>query len=65
MFDNMFFFIDPIIEVSEDDTCFVIYGETLFDIKENIGPGRAASSSDETKIQVPLDIAICLLGPDK
>ncbi len=65
MFDNMFSFIDPIVELSEDDTSFVIQVEAFFDFVEKIGLDRAAISPKGTKIEVPLDIVMSLLRPDE
>ena len=65
MFDDMFSFIDPIVELSEDDTRFVIQVEAFFEFQEQIGLDRAASSPEGTKIEVPLDIVMSLLRPDE
>jgi hypothetical protein len=65
MLDNMFSFIDPIVELSEDDTCFAIQVETFFDFIEKIGLDKVASSPEGTKIEVPLDIVMSLLRPDE
>ena len=65
MLDDMFSFIDPIVELSEDDTRFVIQVEAFFEFLEQIGFDRAASSPEGTKIAVPLDIVISLLRPDE
>lgn len=65
MLDDMFSFIDPIVELSEDDTRFVIQVETFFEFLEQIGLDRAACSPERTKIEVPLDIVMSLLRPDE
>ena len=65
MLDDMFSFIDPIVELSEDDTRFVIQVETFFEFLEQIGLDRAASSPEGTKIEMPLDIVLSLLRPDE
>lgn len=65
MLDDMFSFIDPIVELSEDDTRFVIQVEAFFEFLKQIGLDRAASSSEGTKIEVPLDIVMSLLRPDE
>jgi hypothetical protein len=65
MFDDMFSFIDPIIELSEDDTRFVIQVEALFDFIEKIGLDKVAISPEGAKIEVPLDIVMSLLRPDE
>jgi hypothetical protein len=65
MLDDMFSFIDPIVELSEDDTRFVIQVEAFFEFLEQIGLDRAASSPEGTKIEVPLDIVMSLLRPDE
>lgn len=66
MLDDMFSFIDPIVELREDDTRFVIQEvETFFEFLEQIGLDRAARSPERTKIEVPLDIVISLLRPEE
>jgi hypothetical protein len=67
MLDDMFSFIDPIVELSEDDTRFVIQVETFFEFLEQIGLDRAASSPEGTgtKREMPLDIVMSLLQPDE
>jgi len=65
MLDDMFSFIDPIVELSEDDTRFVIQVEAFFEFLEQIGLDRSASSPEGTKIEVPLDIVMSLLRPDE
>jgi hypothetical protein len=63
MLDDMFSFIDPKVELSEDETRFVIQVEAFFEFLEPICLDRAASSPEGTKIEVPLDIVISLLRP--
>ena len=64
--DDMFSFIDPIVELREDDTRFVIQEvETFFEFLEQIGLDRAARSPERTKIEVPLDIVMSLLRPEE
>ena len=65
MHGDMFSFIDPIVELSEDNTRFIIQVEAFFEFQEQIGLDRAASSPEGTKIEVPLDIVISLLRPDE
>ena len=65
MLDNMFSFIDPIVELSGDDTSFVIQLEAFFDFVEKIGLDKVVSSPAGTKIEVPLDIVMSLLRPDE
>ncbi len=65
MRDNMFSFIEPIVELGEDNTCFVIQVETCFDFIEKIGLDKVASSPKGTEIEVPLGIAMSLLRPDE
>ncbi len=65
MFDDMFSFIDPIIELSEDDTRFVIDAEALFDFMGRVGLDKAANLPEGAKIEVPLDIVMSLLRPDE
>ena len=65
MLDDMFCFIDPLVELSEDDTRFVIQVEAFFEFLEQIGLDRAESLPKGTKIEVPLDIVMSLLRPDE
>jgi hypothetical protein len=65
MFDDMFSFIDPIVELSEDNTCFVIQAETFFEFIEKSGFGKVASVPEGAKIEIPLDIVMSLLRPDE
>lgn len=65
MLDDMFSLIDPIVELREDDTRFVIQVETFFEFLEQIGLDRAARSPERTKIEVPLDIVMSLLRPEE
>ncbi|GHO66539.1 hypothetical protein KSC_054310 [Ktedonobacter sp. SOSP1-52] len=65
MLDNMFPFIDPIIELSEDDTAFVIQVDAFFDFLEKTGLDKALNLQKGAKIEVPLDIAMSLLRPDE
>ena len=65
MLDDMFSFIDPIVELREDYTRFVMQVETFFEFLEQIGLDSAARSSERTKIEVPLDIVMSLLRPEE
>lgn len=66
MLDNMFPFVDPIIELNEDNTAFVIQAEAFFAFLQKTGlDKKIALSSEMTKIEVPLDIALSLLQPDE
>lgn len=66
MLDDMFTFIDPIIELAEDDTTrLVIQLEAFYDFIEKTGLDKVASLPTGTKIEVPLDIALSLLKPDE
>jgi hypothetical protein len=65
MFDDMFAFIDPIVELSEDDTRFVIQAEAFYDFLEKIGLDKEASMAVGKKIEIPLDIVMSLLKPDE
>ncbi|MBA2391225.1 MAG: hypothetical protein H0V70_00590 [Ktedonobacteraceae bacterium] len=65
MLDDMFLFIDPIIELSKDDTCFVIQAEIFFDFIEKNGLDKKVGLPREAKIEVPLDIVISLLRPEE
>lgn len=71
MVDTMFSFIEPIIEISKDDTYFVLQAETCFDFREKndfdqtaIVPKEAKMIEGE-KIEVPIDIMMSLLRPDE
>lgn len=65
MLDDMFPFIDPIIELSEDGPAhLVIQAELFYDFLEKIGLDRPAHLQ-EAKIEVPLDVALSLLKPDE
>jgi len=65
MLDDMFSFIDPIVELSGDDTRFVIQVEAFFDFIEKIGLDKVASLPEGTKIEIPSDIVMSLLRPDE
>ena len=65
MLDDKFSFIDPVVELSEADTRFVIQVEAFFDFIEKIGLDEVARSPEGTKIEVPLDIVMSLLRPDE
>jgi len=65
MFDDMFSFIDPIVELSEDGTSFVIQAETFFDFLGKTGLDKAANLPEGAKIEVPLDILLSLLRPNE
>jgi len=65
MLDDMFSFIDPTVELREDDTRFVIQVEIFFEFLEQIGLDRAACPPERTKIEVPLDIVMSLLRPEE
>jgi len=57
--------LTPIVELSEDNKCFVIPVETLLDFLEKTGLDKAAGLPEGAKIAVPLDIVISLLRPDE
>ena len=61
----MFSFIDPIVEMNEEGTSFVIQAETFFEFLEKTGLGKVANLSGGAKIEVPLDIIVSLLRPDE
>ena len=65
MLDDIFSFIDPIVELREDYTRFVMQVETFFEFLEHIGLDRAARSPERTKIEVPLDIVMSLLRSEE
>jgi hypothetical protein len=65
MLDDMFSFIDVVVELREDDTRFVIQVETFFEFLEQIGLDRAARPHERTNIEVPLDIVMSLLRPEE
>jgi len=67
MIDDMFPFIDPIIELSEDDTVrLIIQAEAFFEFIEKASLDKKVKSPpDDTEIEVPLDIVLSLLRPDE
>lgn len=65
MFDDMFAFIDPIVELNEEGTSFVIQAETFFGFLEKTGIDKVVSLPGGAKIEVPLDIVMSLLRPDE
>jgi len=69
MLDPLISFVDPIVEpvveLSEDNTCFVIPVETLLDFIEKAGLAKTASVPEGAKIEVPIDIVMSLLRPDE
>lgn len=65
MFDDMFSFIEPIVELSEDNNCFVIQADTLFDFIQKAGLDKMASLPQGAKVEIPLDIVMSLLRPDE
>src|SRR5579883_2262185 len=65
MFDDMFAFIDPIFELNEEGTSFVIQAETFFEFLEKAGLDKVADMPGGAKIEVPLDIVMSLLRPDE
>jgi hypothetical protein len=66
MLDDMFSFIDPIIELGDGDTANLVIQEELFyDFLEKIGVDRPERPVKGGKIEVPLDIALSLLSPNE
>jgi hypothetical protein len=66
MLDDMFSFIDPIVELNNDQTAFVIQLEAFFDFLQKTGLDKKVKSPpDDTEIEVPLDIVLSLLRPDE
>ena len=65
MFDDMFAFIDPIVELNEEGTSFVIQAETFFEFLEKAGLDKVVGMPGGAKIEVPLDIVMSLLRPDE
>ena len=65
MFDAMFTFIDPIVELNEEGASFVIQSETFFEFLEKTGLDKVASLPGGAKIEVPLDIVMSLLRPNE
>jgi hypothetical protein len=71
MFDDMFTFIDQIVEPVEDDLFHstVKMVEVYFDLRGKKGMDRTKSLpkdlSGAVKTDVPLDIALSLLRPDE
>lgn len=56
----------PFIGAGNDETSFVIQLDVLFDFLQKNGiDKKAVFSGEETKIDVPLDIALSLLSPEE
>ena len=53
MFDDMFAFIDPIVELNEEGTNCVIQAETFFEFLEKTGLDKVAGMPGGAKIEVP------------
>lgn len=62
MFDDMFTFIDPVVELNEEGTSFVIQAETFFVFLEKTGLDKVVSLPRQAKIE---DIVMSLLRPEK
>ncbi len=66
MIDDMFTFVEPIIELGEDDTVrLIIQAEAFFEFMEKASLDKMAGLPPGAKIEVPLDIALSLLRPDE
>lgn len=71
MFEDMFSFIDPVVELDESDMFHstVRLVEMYFDLMDKKGVDRKKSLppdlSDAVEPDVPLDIALSLLRPDE
>ncbi len=65
MFDDMFSFIEPIVELSEDNSSFVIQADTLFDFIQKNGFDKMAGLPQGAKVEIPLDVVMSLLRPDE
>lgn len=64
MLDDLFPFIDPIIELSEDDMAhMVIQAELFYDFLEKSGIEKPAGLPEGPEI--PLAVAVSLLRPDE
>jgi hypothetical protein len=59
MLDDLFPFMDTVIELNEDNACFVIQADILYDFMQKIGLDKKPVL--EEKIEVPIDIAMSLL----
>ena len=53
MFDDMFAFIDPIVELNEEGTGCVIQAETFFEFLEKAGLDKVAGMPGGAKVEVP------------
>lgn len=63
MFDELFAFIDPIVELSEDDMAhMVIQAELFFDFLEKNGIEKPTGLPEG---EIPLAVAMSLLKPDE
>jgi hypothetical protein len=65
MFDDMFSFIEPIVELSEDNSSFIIQADTLFDFLQKAGLDKMEGLPQGAKIKIPLDTVMSLLKPDE
>jgi hypothetical protein len=65
MVATLFPFVDSIIELSEDQTCFVLVVETLLDSMPKVGRNKAVSVPEGEKVHLPPDVVLSLLRPDE
>lgn len=65
MLDDLFPFVDPIVELNEDNTCFVIQADIFYDFIQKFGLDKATHSPDGGRIELPLDVVMSLLKPDE
>ncbi len=66
MLDDMFHFIDPIVESSENDIAnMVIQTELFFNFLQKSGIKRKIELPEENSTTLPLEIALSLLRPNE
>ena len=59
-------FVDPVVELSEDNRCFVIPVEILLDFMKKAGIDKKAASVPEgATLEIPLDVVMSLLRPEE
>jgi hypothetical protein len=65
MFDELFPFTEPIVELDEDTSSFVIQAEAFFEFLEKSGLNKKPVGQRGTTIELPVDVVMSLLRPDE
>jgi uncharacterized protein YqgV (UPF0045/DUF77 family) len=65
MFEDMFPFTEPIVELDEDTSSFVIQAEAFFEFLRKSGLDKKPVGPHGTTIELPVDVIISLLRPDE